>query len=124
MHYLICDDDPVIRYLLDMVLAKRGGHRVTAVADPTAVQALASGDRPDAVLVDYTMPGMSGIEVARALGADPKLAGIPVVLLTGRADLDSHDYAGTAICGLIEKPFDTSTLISHIEDLIGASSAA
>ncbi len=124
MHYVICDDDPVIRYLLDLVLAKRGGHEVTATAEPADVLDIACRVRPDAVLIDYTMPGMSGIEVARSLGANPAVAHVPVVLLTGRADLGGDDFNGTSIVGVIEKPFDTNGLITELDELMASHSAA
>lgn len=124
MHFLICDDDPVIRYLLDVVLSKRGGHEVTAVSDPADVVSIAAANHPDAVIIDYTMPGMSGIDVARELAGDPHLSHVPVVLLTGRADLGGDDFTGTQILGVIEKPFNTSTLIPELDEMIGSANAS
>lgn len=120
MRFIICDDDPVIRYLLEVVLAKRGGHDVVALALPEDVATTAAVFQPDGVLIDFTLPGRTGVEVARELALDPKLATIPVVVLTGRSDL-GDDFAGTNIVGVIEKPFDTTNLVAQVEQLISGA---
>ena len=88
MKLVVCDDDPVIRYLLEVVLAKRGGHDVTAIEHAADVASAVAGDLPDLVLLDFMMPGLSGLDVASELAADPATSSVPVVFLTGRADID------------------------------------
>jgi CheY-like chemotaxis protein len=119
MRVIVCDDDPVIRYLLEVVIAKRGGHEVILVEDPAQVAALAATHRPDGVLLDYMMPGLSGLDVAGELSADPATAGIPVVFLTGRADVADQEFEALNVIGVIEKPFDTATLVSQLQSMIG-----
>lgn len=113
MRILVCDDDPVIRYLLEVVLGRRGGHEVIAVGDPEAVAAAARDHAPDLVLLDYVMPGLSGRAVTEELRADPLTRSIPVVFLTGRADIDD-DLEALGVVDVIEKPFDTSSLADRL----------
>jgi CheY-like chemotaxis protein len=120
MKLLVCDDDPVIRYLLEVVLAKRGGHDVTSVGEAAEVARLAREVMPDAVLLDFVMPQLTGLDVAGELQADAATAHIPVIFLTGRADIADEDFEDLNIVGVIEKPFETSTLADRIREMVGA----
>jgi CheY-like chemotaxis protein len=120
MKLLVCDDDPVIRYLLEVVLGKRGGHEVVATGVSTEVADLARSERPDAVLLDFVMPGLSGLDVASELSADPMTASIPVVFLTGRADIADDEFDGLNVKGIIEKPFETATLSDRLIELVSS----
>lgn len=112
---LCCDDDPVIRYLLEVLLGKRGGHEVVSVANPEDVLAEATASKPDLILLDYIMPGRTGIEVVVELRNHPETVNIPVVFLTGRSDVaDEQSLDALGVRGVIEKPFDTATLIDRL----------
>ncbi|MBR3535650.1 MAG: response regulator [Oscillospiraceae bacterium] len=86
-HILICDDDIMFLKIVSDWL--KGRYYVTAVRNgPDAVPA-AYNERPDLILLDLEMPGMSGPEVLEALRTDEQTANIPVVFLTGHSDRDS-----------------------------------
>jgi CheY-like chemotaxis protein len=115
MRLVVCDDDPVIRYLLEVVLAKRGGHDVRAVEHPEEVSTAVLEHDPDLVLLDYVMPRRSGLEVVEELRADPRTADVRVVFLTGRVDIgDEAALDALGVVGIIEKPFDTATLADRL----------
>jgi len=118
MKLVVCDDDPVIRYLLEVVLGKRGGHDVTAIEAASAVSAAVADKKPDLVLLDFMMPGLSGLDVAAELAADPETAGVPIVFLTGRADIADETFEDLNVVGVIEKPFDTATLATRLQEMI------
>jgi two-component system sensor histidine kinase ChiS len=84
-HVLVVDDDEINRLLLQRVLESRG---FTVEAVPTGMAALAALDRrrPDLVLLDIMMPGMSGLEVLDRVKANPRLASIPVIMLTAKEE--------------------------------------
>ena len=115
---LIAEDDPDIRELLNFRLAA-AGHAVTAVEDgPSALDAAAEA-APDLVLLDVMMPGLSGIDVCRALRARPETADLPVILLTARsqeADVQAGFRAGAD--DYITKPFSPRELVSRINALL------
>jgi two-component system, OmpR family, response regulator len=118
MRLVICDDDPVIRYLLEVVLGRRGGHDVVSVGNPEEVADAVLAHNPDLVLLDYVMPRRTGLEVVEELRADPATADVKVVFLTGRVDIGeegSLDELG--VVGIIEKPFNTATLATQLEKL-------
>lgn len=119
MKILTCDDDPVIRYLLEVVLGRRNGHDVIGVAHPDAVIPAILEHAPDLLLIDYVMPGRTGVEVVEALSANAATSDIPVVFLTGRVDVNvNQSLAGSQVAGLIEKPFDTSTLSDRLVEMV------
>ena len=80
---LVADDDDDIRDLVAFRL-ERDGHDVTAVADGLAVLDHLANHSADLVILDVMMPGMSGIDAARAIRADQRIAHIPIILLTAR----------------------------------------
>ena len=81
---LICEDNPDMRELLSFVISKEYRVRVARNGREglEAVQCRA----PDLVLTDVMMPEMSGTELCRAIKGDPELVGLPVVLVTSKAE--------------------------------------
>jgi DNA-binding response OmpR family regulator len=117
---LVCDDDRVIRYLLQMVIGRRGGHEVVEVAHPDEVVPAALEKLPDLVLLDFVLPGRSGLDVVEEIRAEPELSAVPIAFLTGRDDVAGDDrYTRLGVAGIIEKPFDSSTLVPRLEALAG-----
>lgn len=84
---LVVDDDHNIRELLELTLDVAGFH-VLMAKDGTAALALARQHAPDMILLDVMMPGMSGIDVVRAIRADVRLAATPVMMLSAHAEAD------------------------------------
>lgn len=121
MRILVCDDDSVIRYLLNVVLAKHGDNEVIQVADAAAVVSTVLETRPDIIVLDYTMPNRSGADLVRDLAEHPEVATIPVVFLTGRSDIPVSELEELGVAGLIEKPFDTSTLVGRLRRMAGVT---
>jgi two-component system cell cycle response regulator len=116
MRALIADDDPVTRAILIKSL-KPWNMDVTDATDGTeAWNALSSGPPPEIAIVDWMMPGMDGIELCRRVREYPALAGIYVILLTGRGsrmdlvaglDAGADDY--------MVKPIDTEELRARVQ---------
>lgn len=80
---LIADDTP------DLLISTRkrlvaSGYEVTTATDGRSALDLVEATRPDAVVLDVVMPELNGFQVCRRIKQDPALAGIPVILLTGK----------------------------------------
>ena len=84
---MVVDDQPVTRDSTARVL-REGGFRVVTCADGQEAISRALTERPDVVVLDVLMPGMSGLEVGRALKRNALLAGelLPILLLSGKGD--------------------------------------
>ncbi|HVR84476.1 MAG TPA: response regulator [Planctomycetota bacterium] len=84
---LIIEDDEDVAKILEVLV--RGLQADVLVADDgmTGVE-LARAEQPDLVLVDIHLPGISGLEVIRALRATPSLAGLPVIVITGNSTVE------------------------------------
>lgn len=104
---LIVDDDPDIVRLL-LVTLRSEGYRLLTASDGEAALRIARTERPALILLDWQMPGLSGIEVTRALRADqdPSLREMPVVLITAQTGAE-HTAAGfsAGVTDYLIKPF-------------------
>jgi DNA-binding response OmpR family regulator len=86
---LLADDDEDQRYLLSRVL-QRAGFATIPVETGTEVVPTTRAERPDIILLDVQMPDQDGFATVRLLKADPALATIPIIFLTGRLDPDDR----------------------------------
>lgn len=120
---LLADDSVTIQKVVGISFASEDV-AVIAVDNGDDAIARAREERPDAILADVVMPGKNGYEVCEAIKADPALAHIPVVLLTGTFeafDADRAESAGAA--GHIAKPFESQTLVDMVMKLFSSTPA-
>jgi CheY-like chemotaxis protein/phosphoribosyl 1,2-cyclic phosphodiesterase len=113
---LLVDDDPDIVRLLTMTLQSEG-FRLLSANNGNAALEIARAERPDLLLLDWNMPGRNGLEVCRALRAepDPRLRDMPVVLLT--AQVEAEDTAAGFAAGVtdyVTKPFKPAHIRSRV----------
>jgi two-component system, sensor histidine kinase ChiS len=87
LYVLVVDDDELNRVLVERVLTARG---IEVEASPNGIAALAAIERrrPDLIVLDVVMPGMSGADVLAQVKSTPRLATIPVIMLTARSGDD------------------------------------
>jgi CheY-like chemotaxis protein len=114
---LIADDETSIVHLLTETLAP-GGFRLLCAYDGKTALAIAQSERPDLVLLDWTMPGLDGLQVCRALRAseDPRLKTVPVVLVTAHGGAEETKIGFEAgVTDYIVKPFKSSHVRSRVE---------
>jgi len=118
---LLADDEPHITHVMERKL-RSAGFEVESAPDGEEALALAAEHRPDLIVTDLQMPYMSGIELAEALHADARTAGIPVILLTARGYFLSPDeIERTNIKRVVGKPFAAWALLETILELLGTS---
>lgn len=102
---LIVDDEPDLRYLLRRVF-ERAGHVVTDAGHGEAALEVVRESLPDLVVTDMMMPVMDGAELIRRLRADPATAQIPILAVTGDAQLAVEADA------VLSKPWKSQQLMS------------
>ena len=111
---LLIDDDADIRAIVAQVLELEGYRVHTACDGAQALKNMRLGPPPRLILLDLMMPGMNGWQFRRAQLADPTLATIPVVVLSGGGGLSAEpDDIGAA--GFLRKPIDLTTLLEVVD---------
>jgi CheY-like chemotaxis protein len=114
---LVVDDDPVIVNLLQVNFEIEGYDVLTATAGEAGL-AQARHGQPDAIVLDVMMPGIDGLEVARRLRAAPETCGIPIVLLSAKAQ-SADIQAGLSVADeYITKPFEPLELLERVAAVI------
>jgi len=120
---VVADDDADIRDLVVFKL-RQAGHDVQAVEDGAAAVEACQTAPPDLVVLDVMMPGMGGLDATRALRLDPRLARVPVILLTARAqESDIEQGFGAGADDYVVKPFSPRELASRVAAVLARSRA-
>ena len=115
---LLVEDEAAIRDMVSFALRRAEMDPVIATDVPSATLQIAE-QLPDLILLDWMLPGTSGIEYARRLKRDEQTKEIPVIMLTARGEEDDR-VAGldSGIDDYIVKPFSTRELISRIRAVL------
>ena len=120
---LVVDDDDPIRNMVVRLLQLGGDELEVAAAEdgPSALQRLAEADF-DLLVIDYTMPGMSGVEVIKTLRQSHRNPSIPVIMLTARSE--NHHLVESLEGGasyFLAKPFEPQELLDTVGLALGIS---
>ncbi|MGB1238496.1 MAG: phosphate regulon transcriptional regulator PhoB [Pseudomonadales bacterium] len=115
---LIVDDEAAIREMIAVALEMAGYHCLEADNARTA-HSIIIDRKPDMVLLDWMMPNMSGIELARRLRSDDVTADIPIIMLTAKGEED-HKIHGleAGIDDYITKPFSPRELVARLKTVL------
>jgi two-component system cell cycle response regulator len=98
---------------------REAGYEVDNAADGQEALELARGARPAVLVTDLHMPHLGGLDLCRALEADPATAGIPTIVLTSwDFQIREADAAGTSIRKVIAKPFSPRQVLAVIATLV------
>ncbi|MEJ2356547.1 MAG: response regulator [Deinococcales bacterium] len=121
---LVADDDEGQRLVLDMLLTA-DGHTVDAVEDGREALDYLKETTPDLVILDVSMPGMSGIDICHRLKRIPRLQHVPVVILTALTDERTREMARVARADVIvNKPLEGKDFRATVRDLLTAGRSA
>ena len=113
------DDEPNIVISLEFLM-RREGYEVALAADGEAALEAAGARPPDLVILDVMLPKLNGFEVCRRLRAEPRLAGLKILMLTAKGresevarglDLGADAY--------VTKPFSTRELVAQVRQMLG-----
>jgi DNA-binding response OmpR family regulator len=109
---LVCDDDPGVRAYIQQLLIRAGYSVLLADRGEQAVE-IARTQRPAAILLDVSLPGLDGAAVIRELRSSPETQAIPVAMVTGAAERTSS-IDPSEVIGWIEKPIDRQLLLTTV----------
>ena len=118
MKILIVDDFSTMRRIIKNLLRDLGYTNTSEADDGKTALPLLQGGDFDFLVTDWNMPGMTGIELLRAVRADTKLSSLPVLMVTAEAKRDQIVEAATAgVNGYVVKPFTAAALKEKIEKI-------
>ena len=115
---LVIEDEPAIQELISCNL-ELAGHRALRAGNAEQALEMVRNELPDLVVLDWMLPGMSGIEFARRLRADKRTQGVPLIMLTARAD-EQDKLAGleTGADDYLTKPFSPRELNARVKAVL------
>jgi len=121
---VVADDDEDIRSLIVIAVRKANLNLKADLPDGSSALAAVREHKPDLVLLDVSMPGLTGLEVASAIRADPEVAAAMVFILSAAVD-DTAVAAGFAAGAdaYMTKPFSPNTLAAQLTALIASTAA-
>jgi two-component system phosphate regulon response regulator PhoB len=115
---LIVEDEAAIREMLGYTLMKEG-YTCQEAADVEQARVIVLKDPPDLVLLDWMLPGVSGIDYARRLRSDSDTKDIPIIMLTAKGDeADKVRGLDTGVDDYVTKPFSTKELLARLRAVL------
>jgi len=112
---LVVDDERHIVRLVEVNLTK-AGYDVTSAYDGIEALEKVAEDKPDMIILDVMMPRMDGFDTLKKLQADPETEGIPVIMLTAKAqDADIFRGWSSGVSSYLTKPFNPRELLTFVE---------
>ncbi|MCK9537499.1 phosphate regulon transcriptional regulator PhoB [Dokdonella sp.] len=115
---LVVEDEGSIRDMVAFALGKAGMQAVHAADARAALEAIADAP-PDLILLDWMLPGMSGLELARRLRREATTAEVPIIMLTARGEeMDRVSGLDAGVDDYVVKPFSTRELIARIRAVL------
>lgn len=116
---LLADDEANLRMLVHTTLDDPQ-YRILEASDGTSAFKLAQQEHPDLLVLDWMMPGMTGIEVARALHNDVATAHIPIIMLTAKGqEKDKEQGRALGTYAYLVKPFSPLELLEKVQEVLG-----
>jgi len=120
---LVIDDNDDIRGLLSLVLQKEGYEVLEAAGGSEALIKI-NESKPDLILLDVMMPGLSGLEVLATIreSKEKKISEVPVIMITAKSTIDDIDAAiELGANSYIVKPFRPANLVEKVSEIFQAA---
>lgn len=116
---LVADDESHICSVVSLKL-KNAGFEVICAHNGTEALELALSEKPDLLITDYHMPGLSGLEVCQRMREKTELANTPAIMLSARGyHLTEAELAQSGISQMISKPFSPRQLLATVNEVLG-----
>ena len=121
MKFLVVDDFATIRRIVKGVINELGFTNVTEADDGSTALPLLRDGNFDFLITDWNMPGMPGLDLLKAVRANPKLAKLPVLMVTAEAKREQIIAAAQAgVSGYIIKPFTAEVLKKKLTKILNS----
>jgi two-component system chemotaxis response regulator CheY len=119
LKFLVVDDFSTMRRIVKNLLQELGYHDVKEADDGATALPMLKSDDFDILITDWNMPSMPGLALLKAVRADPKLAKLPVLMVTAEAKREQIVEAAQAgVSGYVIKPFTAQTLSEKLGKIL------
>ncbi len=116
MNILVVDDFSTMRRIVKNLLVEIGFNNISEADDGKTALPILEGGGIDFLVTDWNMPGMPGIDLLKAVRADPKLSSLPVLMVTAEAKREQiMEAAQAGVNGYVVKPFTADTLKEKVD---------
>ena len=116
---LVVDDEPFVGRLIRLVLSEAGVGRVKTVLTAQAMWQVLKHETPDVLLLDIALPDANGLTLLRTLKRVPELAEVPVIVMTGIAELPADSDELKHAAGVMAKPLAPRQLVAEVLAVLG-----
>ncbi|HYE82481.1 MAG TPA: response regulator [Clostridia bacterium] len=115
---LVADDERALRMLISGTL-EIGNYEILEAENGIDALDLVKQERPDLIILDVMMPGMTGYEVCKRIKANPDIADTRVLILTAKGQLSDKEAAWEAMADFyLAKPFSPMELLTMVEEIL------
>lgn len=121
LNILVVEDEDAIREMLVMVLEQSDFNIIAVASAEEAQHSLADNAMPDLIVLDWMLPGISGVELAKRLKQDDLFKDLPIILLTARGEEDKVRGLEMGADDYVTKPFSPKELIARIKAVLRRS---
>jgi DNA-binding response OmpR family regulator len=123
-YVLVAEDDPEIGGVLSEAIRERLYVATEVVANGALVPDAIIERRPDLLILDVALPGLSGLDVFDLVRSDPRWHGVPILFLTGTPERAASAFAPIGEHRIMAKPFDLDALVATVDEMTRVSAAA
>ncbi|HEV8230318.1 MAG TPA: response regulator [Candidatus Limnocylindria bacterium] len=114
---VVVEDDGPIGELLAGVINEERGYQAIHVSDPAVAMRTLEQVKPDLLVLDVNLPGMSGFEIYDRMRKDDRLKKVPVMFETAVKREQDREFRKRGITHVLQKPFDLNQLIREVKQL-------
>ncbi len=116
---LVTDDDPVVRNILSSILNSSGFKVIEAESGKACLEKIGEGLVPDAIFVDFLMPGMNGVEVLKELRNLDSVKNTPIIMLSANTEEEANKVAKDIKPDFfLEKPFTPDVVANLLKKIL------
>lgn len=124
MRILVCDDFSTMRRIIKNLLRELGFENVAEADDGSTAIPMLENESFDLLVLDWNMPGTTGIEVLKWVREHERLSALPVLMVTAEAKREQIVEAAEAgVSGYVVKPFNAATLSTKLERIFNRATA-
>lgn len=119
-YLLIAEDDPDIASILSEGIGEQLSIATHVVANGALLPDALAERRPDLLVLDVSLPGLSGLDVFDLVRGDPTYEGVPVLFLTAAPDKARAAFAPTGVHRVMGKPFEVDEVVRIVDEMTSA----